>query len=171
MIIVSAADSRGQSYLRSGRMWDGANAARELIASLRSREGDLIDICQKCGVKTVDHVAQANGQANIDNLLRAEVLGESSVGFIVDGNISGRALRVTHDCRLRLRVNPSGQRVIAKITELIFCQADAPTEHRMGGNSIVATIDDSCRCISQFRLLSRQASTTIDHRTKVSELL
>lgn len=152
-------------------MRNRADSSCELIASLYSRKCDLINIRQKCGVKTVDDIAQTNGQADIDNLLGAEMVGERIVGFVVDGNVPGRALRVTHNSCLRLRVNSRRQWIIAKMAELSFCQTDAPTEHCMGGNSIETTIDDGCRGVSEFRLLRCQASTAINNRPKISELL
>ena len=70
-------------------MWNGTDStAYKLVASLYSGKCDLINIRKKGGVKTVDDVAQANGQANIDNLLRAEMVCESMIRFIIDDNIS-----------------------------------------------------------------------------------
>src|ERR1700730_12396133 len=87
----------------------------------------------KARVEAVDHVAETDGQADIDDLLRREVLCQVTVNRVVDRLQPSRILSVAYDRGLRCIVYPVRERVVVDMPHLVFRQPKAPTEHCVGG--------------------------------------
>jgi len=99
----------------------------------------------KGSVEAVDHIAQSHRQADVDDLLVREVLGEAAISLVVNRLQPCRFLSIPNDCCLRWRIEPFRQWIVAEVGHLFFSKSDAPTEHCVRWDSIIAIVDDGGR--------------------------
>ena len=81
------------------RSWNRA-ATSDHVATDSFLAGRIIEVSLKGGVKAVDHIAEADGQADVDDLLVREVLDEGAIGLVVNRLQAGRFLSIPDDCCL-----------------------------------------------------------------------
>ena len=128
------------------------------VAGFKRRDRCLIDIRLECRVEAVDHVAQPDRQADIHDLLRREMPCQIAVCRVVDRLQPGRFLRVSNDGGLRLVIDPRRQGIVVEVPQLIFRQPEAPTEHCVGGDSVIAVVDDGRGQVGEFACLGSALS-------------
>jgi hypothetical protein len=61
-------------------------------------------------------------------------------------------LGVTNDCSLFIGEDIVGKRIFSEMAHLLVCDACAPTEHNVSGNSIMAIVHSRCSQICQLPL-------------------
>ena len=71
-------------------------------------------------MKPVDHVGQADGQADVDDLLLGEVIFERGIGRRIDRIEAGRLLRIGDDGRLGRLVDVRRQRIVEQVLNFCF---------------------------------------------------
>ena len=126
----------------------------QCIARLRCCDSCIVEVGSERRVKAIDHVAQAHGQTDVDELLGREVSGEIAVEPIIDGIKLRRLLRIAHDCCFRRCVNALGEWVIRQMAQLLLCKTQAPTEHRVGWDSVETVVDRGRRDVRQLAVLT-----------------
>ena len=120
-----------------------------------SRRGRLrVEIGPKCRVESIDHVAQTYGQADVDELLCGEMASEIGIQLIIDALEPCRFLRITHDGGLRGRINAVRQHIVSQVAKLLFGKTQAPTEHRVGWDSVETVVDRGRRDVRQLAVLT-----------------
>jgi hypothetical protein len=117
----------------------------------------VVDIAQEGCVEPVGHLRETDVEAYLDHLLDGEVLSQSSVGSVIDVQRLGGSLRVANDRRFGIAVHPIGQGVISQVPQLFLADPDAPTEHHVMRDSVVAIVGDGRRRTGEFGEGWRQA--------------
>ena len=124
----------------------------------------VVDLGEKGGVKAIGDLGETDVEADFDDLWDGKILRQALICGVVDGQQLCGLLSVSNNGRLSLAVDASGQRVITQVPQLFFADSDAPTEHLVVWQSVVAAVNDGCRRISEFRQGWREL-IVVAHRT------
>ena len=114
-------------------------------------------------MEPVDQVGQAHLEAQLHDLAPLEVRLELRVEPVVDPVHARRGAGVADHRRLGIVVEALGEDVVAEVGELISRESGAPTEHRVGGESIVAAVLVRGRKPAQLPLAGGEAVGAVGH--------
>ena len=116
----------------------------------------VVDVAQEGCVEPVGHLSQADVEADLDYLLDRELLRQGLVGSVVDAQHFRRSLCIANDRRLGFAVYPVGQGVVTQVPQLLLADPDAPTEHHVMRDSVVAAVCNGRRSVGEFGECWRQ---------------
>ena len=104
-------------------------------------------------VEAVDEAAVADGEAQLDHLLRVEVCTELTEELVGDRCHARAGLREAHDRGFVGAVNTFGQRIVAEMRYLFVGEPYVSTETDVGRYSIVAVVGDRSGQIRELSLV------------------
>jgi len=136
------------------RSWNGTGP-RDPVAGFSLGTRRFVEIGLKGRMESVDHIAEPDSQADVDDLLVGKMFGEGAIGIVVDRFEACRSLGVSDNGGLWRRIESIREGIIGKMTHLLFTESDAPTEHCVRGDSIVAIVDDRRRQVGKLGFLRR----------------
>jgi len=150
-----------------GRRRPGARdraGAGDHVAGLGVADRVSVEVGAEGRVEALDHVAEADRQRDVHDLLWRLMPCQRAVGLVVDRLEPRRLARVGDDRRLRRCIQALGWRIVGQPRHLLFRQSYAPTAHRVSGNSIVAVVDHCGREVGELGIpgLERRARPVDD---------
>ena len=96
-------------------------------------------------MKTIDHAGDADGEAELHDLLPGEVIPKAGEEAVVDRFHARGSPGVFDDLSRRIVGHTGGQGLVREARELFVTESHAPTERDVGRHSIVAIVDNgSC---------------------------
>ena len=103
-------------------------------------------------MKSIDLIREAHHRPKLHDAFGVEVMTKRAVDLLGDWPHERGGLGVTNDCSLFIGEDIVGNRIVREMAHLLVCDACAPTEHNVSGNSIVAIVDGRCSQICQLPL-------------------
>ena len=95
-------------------------------------------------MKSIDLIREAHHCPKLHDAFGVEVMTKRAVDLLGDWPHERGGLGVTNDCSLFIGEDIVGNRIVPEMAHLLVCDACAPTEHNVSGDSIVAIVDGRC---------------------------